>query len=135
MRHVDTFRAFAPTGARAERPRAPRGREGGPSFLSSALPGKLSLLPTANSDACYWQADKAAQFLYLFNESSSLQITHVCLHVTLCLVLCDLTSKALKALHHTFKLLAIGKMPGAVRDRRKQNHINIISSSNANVQV
>ena len=66
MRHVDTFRAFAPTGARAERPRAPKRREGGPSFLSSALPGKLSLLPTANSDACYWQADKAAQFLYLF---------------------------------------------------------------------
>ena len=25
--------------------------------------------------------------------SSSLQITHVCLHVTLCLVLCDLTSR------------------------------------------
>ena len=30
-----------------------------PTFVSSALPGKLSLLPTANSnDACYQQADK-----------------------------------------------------------------------------
>jgi len=45
----DIFRAFAPTRARAERPRAPRGRMGGPSFFSSALPGKLSLLPTATT--------------------------------------------------------------------------------------
>ena len=70
MRHVDTFRAFAPT--RAERPRAPKGREGGPSFLSSALPGKLSLLQTANSDACYWQADKAAQSPHLLTSNTCL---------------------------------------------------------------
>ncbi len=49
-------KAFAPTragagagaGAGAEHPK------GWPSFFSSALPGKLSLLPTAyNNDACF----------------------------------------------------------------------------------
>ena len=66
----DTFRAFAPS-ALANRPRADIGREGGPScclravapglwsrarapsLCSSALPGKLSLLPIANNhNAC-----------------------------------------------------------------------------------
>ena len=40
-------------------------------FFSSALAGKLSLLPTANSDAFCWQADKAAQFPYPFLLTSS----------------------------------------------------------------
>ena len=69
---------FAPTRAKAERPRARRGREGRPSFFSSALPDKLSLLLTANKDACYWQADKAAQFPYLFFASNA------------CLFACDI---------------------------------------------
>lgn len=62
----------------------------------------------------------------------ALQTVHVLLHLRPAR---EGSIKALKALHHTFKLLAVGKMPGAVRDRRKQNHIYIISSSNANVQV
>ena len=55
----------------------------------------------------------------------ALQTVHVLLHLRPAR---EGSIKASKALHHTFKLLAIGKMPGAVRDRRKQNHINMSSS-------